>query len=95
MTSIGRVIFVDSVHQILWERLVKMNWECFDKTHLNSSDISPILNQYEGIVIRSKIKLTAEILSKCKNLKFIARAGSGLENIDLDFCSKNNIFKKE
>ncbi len=91
MTSIGRVIFVDSVHQILWERLIKMNWECFDKTHLNSSDISPILNQYEGIVIRSKIKLTAEILSKCKNLKFIARAGSGLENIDLDFCSKNNI----
>jgi D-3-phosphoglycerate dehydrogenase len=91
MTPLGRVIFVDSVHQILWERLIKMNWECHDKTHLNANDISPLLDQYEGIVIRSKIKLTAEILSKCRNLKFIARAGSGLENIDLDFCSKNNI----
>jgi D-3-phosphoglycerate dehydrogenase len=91
MTPLGRVIFVDSVHQILFERLIKMNWECHDKTHLNANDIIPLLDQYEGIVIRSKIKLTAEILSKCRNLKFIARAGSGLENIDLDFCSKNNI----
>ena len=91
MTPLGRVIFVDSVHQILWERLIKMNWECHYKDQLNANDISQLLDQYEGIVIRSKIKLTAEILSKCRNLKFIARAGSGLENIDLDFCSKNNI----
>ncbi len=91
MTPLGRVIFVDSIHQILWGRRIKMNWECHDKTHLNANEISLLLNQYEGIVIRSKIKLTAKILSKCRNLKFIARAGSGLENIDLDFCSKNNI----
>jgi len=91
MTPLGRVIFVDSVHEILSERLIKMNWECHDKTHLKANGISPLLDQYEGIVIRSKIKLTAEILRKCRNLKFIARAGSGLENIDLDFCSKNNI----
>lgn len=91
MTPLGRVIFVDSVHEILWERLIKTNWECHDKTHLNANDINPLLDKYEGIVIRSKIKLTAEILRKCRNLKFIARAGSGLENIDLDFCSKNNI----
>ena len=47
-------------------------------------------NQIEGI-IRSKFPLDREHLRLAKKLKFIARLGSGLENIDLKYCEENNI----
>jgi D-3-phosphoglycerate dehydrogenase len=83
MSQLGSVIFVDSVHSILWDRLQAMGWNCLDKTDLSVEDLKKEITKYQGIVIRSKFKLTKEILSTCKELKFIARAGSGLENIDL------------
>lgn len=89
--TLGKVIFVDSVHEILWQKLSNMGWECVDKTQQTKEEICNELNQYEGIVIRSKFKLTATILADLPRLKFIARAGSGLENIDLQFCSTSKI----
>ena len=44
-----------------------------------------------GMVIRSRFSLNQSILKLARNLKFIARPGSGIENIDLDYCNKNNI----
>ena len=41
--------------------------------------------------IRSRFPLDIQMLEHFKNLKFIARPGSGLENIDLEYCKKNNI----
>lgn len=88
---LGKVIFIDSVHPILWDKLTKMGWACEDKTNESKENILPYLNQYAGIVIRSKFKLTQALLSELTQLQFIARAGSGLENIDLEACYKLNI----
>lgn len=89
--NLGKVIFIDSVHDILWERLTKSGWICDDQTKSKSTEILRKLNEYSGIVIRSRFRLTEEILSALPNLKFIARAGSGLENIDTKFCQQKNI----
>lgn len=91
MPHLGTVAFVDSVHPILWNRLNEMGWKCVDKTHLTAEDSKAEITEYDGIVIRSKFKLKEEILANCKQLKFIARAGSGLENIDLVAAKKLNI----
>ena len=45
----------------------------------------------DGIIIRSKTKLSKEILSEFSKLKFIGRLGVGLDNIDLDYCSQKKI----
>ena len=89
--KLGKVIFIDSVHSILWERLKKTGWTCEDFTQSEIDLILKRLNEYSGIVIRSRFQLTKEILSKLPHLKFIARAGSGLENIDVSYCYQNNI----
>lgn len=89
--SLGKVIFIDTVHDVLWERLVQSGWECIDNTQLETQDILKDLSNYDGIVIRSRFKLTQEVLSKLPKLQFIARAGSGLENIDLNYCQTKNI----
>ena len=41
------------------------------------------IDKYEGVIIRSRIPLDARLLEKGKNLKFIARVGAGMENIDV------------
>lgn len=91
MSSLGKVVFIDSVHSILWDRLTEMGWECFDETNSTAKDAIQIAQNYDGVVIRSKFKFTKEILQTCPKLKFIARAGSGLENIDLRAAKELNI----
>lgn len=91
MSPALRVIFIDSVHEVLWSRLIAMGAHCEDMTALSADEILPLLNQYDGIVIRSKFKLTKDILKSLPQLQFIARAGSGLENIDTEYCKTNKI----
>jgi len=89
--SDSKVYFIDTVHGVLQERLTKEGFVCIDITKVKSDEIPLLIADAYGLVIRSKISLKEEILAPCKNLKFIARSGSGLENIDVEFCKKNAI----
>jgi D-3-phosphoglycerate dehydrogenase len=59
-----------------------MGWQCESDYESDRSAILNCIGDYEGIVIRSRLKIDAEMLMAAKNLKFIARAGSGMENVD-------------
>ena len=61
------------------------------KTGLESNELKLIIDSYDGILIRSATKLTADILENCSNLKVIGRAGVGVDNVDLDVATKNKI----
>ena len=86
-----KVFFIDTVHEILWQTLEEHGFSCLDNTKTSPSELISQAAEVEGIVIRSRIKLDIEILSKFPNIKFIARSGAGLENIDLEYCSANEI----
>ena len=61
------------------------------KTGLEPKELKSIIDDYDGILIRSATKLTADILENCSNLKVIGRAGVGVDNVDLDVATKNKI----
>jgi D-3-phosphoglycerate dehydrogenase len=61
------------------------------KTGLEPNELKSIIDDYDGILIRSATKLTAEILENCSTLKVIGRAGVGVDNVDLDVATKNKI----
>ena len=61
------------------------------KTGLEPNELQSIIDDYDGILIRSATKLTADILENCSNLKVIGRAGVGVDNVDLDVATKNKI----
>ena len=61
------------------------------KTGLEPNELKSIIDSYDGILIRSATKLTADILENCSNLKVIGRAGVGVDNVDLDAATKNKI----
>ena len=81
-----RVLFIDTVHEHLAAHLQRMDYDCVDGSELSREDILNSVSDYEGIVIRSRIKIDKEVLDHATNLRFIARAGAGMENIDVDYA---------
>ena len=86
-----KVLFIDSVHPFLQKKLEENGHECADGTQLNRSEIIALLPDFDGIVIRSRIAIDKEFLQSATRLKFIARSGAGLENIDVEYCKRKGI----
>lgn len=86
-----KILFVDKVHSFLYERLIKNGNKCENAFYQSKKEIEKNISKYDGLVIRSRFKINDSFLKKAVNLKFIARAGSGLENIDVKYAKSKNI----
>lgn len=86
-----RVLFADTVHACLEEELLRHGFETAHYTGKSREGLKAIIGDYEGIVIRSKVKLDADMLQHANRLRFIARAGAGMENIDIPFAESMGI----
>lgn len=86
-----KVLFLDTTNKILPKMLSNKGFECIHKTKITEEELMGELKEYIGIVLRSRIKIKKHIIDKAKNLKFIARLGSGMESIDVEYAEKNNI----
>lgn len=86
-----KIIFLDSVHPILAERLSAEGYECVQATSTPKEDCLDLIKDAHGIVIRSRFAMNEEFLQFATNLKFIARSGAGMENIDVRYCKKKGI----
>ena len=85
------VYFIDTVHQALEEQLTTLGFICIDVTNENLISLQEKLLEADGIVIRSRFPMNESLLQYAPNLKFIARSGAGMENIDVPYCQKRNI----
>lgn len=86
-----KILFIDCVHEILEERLTRHGFLCIDGTTLSPEDIRDQLSDTEGIVIRARFRMDEELLQYAPKLRFIARSGAGMENIDVSYCEKRGI----
>ncbi len=84
-------MFIDTVHGILQERLEAAGFECVDHTKSDPSVIHAEIGSYTGVVLRSRIPIDKILLDQATKLKFIARSGSGMENIDLNYATEQTI----
>jgi D-3-phosphoglycerate dehydrogenase len=93
MTSdpIKKVAFIDEVHPILKEQLLSKGIQCDDLTAMSSASLMAKISNYDGIVIRSKFKVDKPFLDTATSLKFIARAGAGMENIDSVYAIEKGV----
>lgn len=87
----ARIAFIDSVHPSLQAELEKAGHKCEMLYELPSEQIVAKLHEYDGAVIRSKFKIDRSIIDKTTKLKFIARAGAGMENIDVEYAESKGI----
>jgi len=86
-----RVVFIDTVHEILEQRLTQNGYKCIDGTKDSVDSLIPKLIDAEGIIIRSRFRMDNSFLKYCPKLKFIARSGAGMENIDEEYCKHRKI----
>lgn len=86
-----KVLFVDSTHPILPEKLTAAGIECAYRPEITLRLLQKTIHLYDGIVIRSRFPVDRKLLENAERLKFIGRVGSGLENIDVEFARSRNI----
>ena len=86
-----KILFIDTVHPLLKQKLEKENYICDIAYNKSKSEIEQIISKYVGVIIRSRFKIDKEFIDQGNNLKFIARAGSGLENIDIEYAKNKKI----
>ena len=86
-----KVLHLEENHPALIEGLQALGFEN-DEAYTDSLDeILAKIDQYDGLIIRSKYPINEDFLSRAKKLKFIGRVGAGLENIDLKAVELRNI----
>lgn len=64
---------------------------CDEKTELSPDELKSTIAEYDGIIVRSKTKLTAEIIQVADSLKIIGRAGTGVDNVDLEAATQKGV----
>jgi D-3-phosphoglycerate dehydrogenase len=84
------IAVVDAVHPLLAERLVLAGHRVTAMHHLDDHALGQALHDVQGIVVRSRL-LSGELLRQAMSLCFVARVGSGMENIDRSYCEAAGI----
>jgi len=86
-----KILIIDPVHKVLPQLLS-------DNGHAVVMDLAGTYDHYldkisnfDGIIIRSGIRIDKVFIDKAKNLKFIARVGAGMENIEVDYAEQKGI----
>ena len=83
-----KILHLDENHPILWQRLQEMGFENEQAYQASKAEVEAEIADYQGLVLRSRFLLDQAFLKKASALRFIARVGAGLENIDVD-CAKS------
>ncbi len=86
-----KILLLDTNHPYIKTGLELLGHTC-DEDFINSKSVIELkIKNYQGVVIRSRFSIDKHFIDAATNLKFIARAGAGLENIDCAYAEKRNI----
>src|SRR3990170_2587912 len=85
-----KVLVADPIAQDGVEAL-KPHAEVDVRVGLSHEELVRIIGAYDALIVRSETKVTAEVVEAGKNLKVIARAGVGVDNIDLQTATRHGI----
>lgn len=86
-----KILIVDKVHAYLVKKLEEEGHEVHHIPNITYEETLSCIDQYNGVVVRSKFKITKELMEKAPDLKFVARAGVGLDIFELDYANKQGI----
>lgn len=86
-----KILIVDDLHPAFKEQAIAMGYEVDDEPQITRQQTLDKIKDYTGIAVRTKFRIDAEIFAAAPNLKFVARAGAGLDNIDDKIAFERNI----
>jgi D-3-phosphoglycerate dehydrogenase len=86
-----KCLVVDPMHESLFPMLREIGWDATYLPDISMPEIKKIHHDYTGLIVRSKTIVNGELLGEEPALKFVARAGAGLDNLDLAYLSEKKI----
>jgi D-3-phosphoglycerate dehydrogenase len=86
-----KVLIIDEMHLSIIPLLEKEGHLVDYRPEIQREEIMEIVDIYDGMIIRSKTPMDKPLLQKAENLKFIGRAGAGLDKIDLEYLAERGI----
>ncbi len=85
------ILITDPIEAQAVEILKKEGFGADVRLNLSPDEIKKIIGTYEALIVRSGTKVTDEILSSAKKMKVVGRAGTGVDNIDVDAATRLGI----
>lgn len=86
-----KVLLLDKNHPLITEQLTAKGFSLDEDFTSSYDEVLAKIEGYDGIIIRSRIPVDQKFIEHAKNLKFIARVGAGMENIDVAFAQKSGV----
>lgn len=87
-----KVLHLDTNHPLLIEELKRLGFRNDEDYTSTKEEVELKIDEYDGLIIRSRFAIDQSFLDKADNLKFIGRVGAGLENIDVPYAEKKGVF---
>jgi len=85
------ILIIDEVHPILMDELRRVGHQIDYSPTFSYEETYSIIQNYEGLIVRSGFFIDSKLIDKGVKLKFLARAGVGLDIFDLESAKNNNI----
>lgn len=86
-----RILIIDDLHPVFKEQATALGFEVDDLPLITRAETLAVIKNYVGIAVRTKFRIDKELFDLAPNLKFVARAGAGLDNIDEAVAAERNI----
>ncbi len=86
-----KILVIDQMHASLLPLLAEKGLEADYQPDIRKEEVPTMIGAYEGLIVRSKISITEGLLAKAPKLRFIARAGAGMDQIDVAAARKRGI----
>lgn len=86
-----KILHLDTNHELLINQLHDLGFTNHEDYSSSKADIEAKIQNYDGIILRSRFSIDKQFLDAATNLKFIGRVGAGLENIDCDYAISKGV----
>lgn len=86
-----KCLIIDPMHSSLFSMLEEIGWEPHYHPDISFEEIQQTHTSYHGLIVRSKTIVNRELLGESPNIRFVGRAGAGVDNLDIDYLKEKNI----
>lgn len=86
-----KALVTDHVHPFLLDYFEKQSIECTYEPNISVDAFEKVCDQYEIVIVNSKIKWPSSLIDKASKLILIGRLGSGMDGIDISYLKEKNI----
>lgn len=84
-------LIIDLMHESITPLLKEIGWKADYRPKITRAEIINIISRYEGLIVRSKTSIDREIIDRAETLRWIGRAGAGLDQLDVEALEQRGI----